>query len=118
MTSPCLTPRVEHDSHATSKAGLTSDSEGSYLADQSLNSQATSKAGLFMGSDQDLTDFGGGSSLKKIVPEENSSHSSSSDSSPKKSDNNLSTEKSYELPCNTRSVNNRAMKAQLKEKDA
>ena len=66
MTSPCLTTRVEYDSHATFKAGLTSDREVSYMADQFLNSQATSKAGLFMGSDQDLTDFGERSGLKKI----------------------------------------------------
>ena len=75
-TNPCIkgvAPRVEFDSHATSKGGLTSDSEVSHMSDQSVNSQATSKAGLSMGSDQDVTAVAGGSGLQKIIPEEGSS---------------------------------------------
>ena len=52
---------------------MTSDSKVSNMADQSLNSQATSKAGLSMGSEQDLTAAAGGSVLQKIIPEEGSS---------------------------------------------
>ena len=87
------------------------------MSDQSVNSQATSKAGLSMGSDQDMTAIAGGSGLQKIIPEEGSS---SCDSSPRhlmQAASSLVSEQSSKLPCNTRSVNNRFFKAQLKENE-
>ena len=65
-----VTPIVDFNSQATSKAGLTPDSHPLSGSDQSLESQATSKAGLSQAEgsefDPDLADFFGGSGLQKI----------------------------------------------------
>ena len=120
MKTPCVigvSPLVDFNSQASSKAGLTPESDPLSANYQSQNSQATSKAGISLGSefDPDLTDCGG---LKMIVPE-GSSDSSSVDSSPrphKQAASHVdSGEQFSDLPCNTRSVNNRGLKAKLKE---
>ena len=104
------------DSQATSKAGLSPDSQ----IDLSINSQATSKAGIFQtwtsasghisDADDDMNDSES-CELQKIIP--SSSLESSYDSSPRLHKQASGQLESTGLPNNTRSIQNRDMKANI-----
>ena len=106
-------------SQATSKAGIPLDSQ----VDLSGNSQATSKAGISQLSgnnsddDHDMFDDDGSKNLKKIVPD--SSVDSSSDNSPRhhKQASGHTDVEVIGLPNNERSLFNRGWNASLAEND-
>ena len=104
-----IKPMHGYVSQATSKAGLTQDSED-------LNSQDTSKAGLSQGSgslsvDQDMFDVSEAKTRRKISP--GSSFDSSSDSSPRHHKPASGQFEVTDLPMNDRSVANREWKANI-----